>query len=591
MDNINIVLDINSQTPNYVQPFNPSVGDGGLYQFTVNIVNSGVPFNLANLSAKITFGKADGTSTFSSMTITNATSGIATYTIQTNDIAFAGEVNVEIVIYDTNTSKLTSSRFSFYVKKGILNDNTVQSTNEFSALTTALNTVSEIENKADKSYVDSNLATINTSLAGKANQSDLNTTNNNIYTITTKQSNNLGVYSWNNLFSDGFEYQDLFKFKYKNGSDASAWTFSNGAISSGTNATDATICLVKDKKFIDGRIDLVSSNPSTSSSWFGIVIGYKESTNACMMVILRLGKLEVWTWDETNFNHLSSYDGTLNDQDTTITNNTSVTLSIEKHGNYVICYVNERYITAFEDNFVHTMSNGMLGIIADNVVSHTFTNFIASSVDFSIINSTNISKIIFLGSSITNGVNQNTKYRDLVCQSVQTNMTGKILTGINGGVNGSTTTDMLSRLPSLIVANPDATICIIEGSVNDVKITGSITSDITKANIRTMIRMCKQYSIIPIITTPTPIIYGFGAVGSAPDWSAQSWIQLCDMSVKIRQLAKEEGVRLIDNARRFGQYTLGQKEAIITDGVHPNDTGAQNMAQDALNSIMGNQVF
>lgn len=154
MDNINIVLDINNQTPNYVQPFNPTVGDGGLYQFTVNIVNSGVPFDLTNLSAKITFGKADGTSTFSSMTIASATSGIATYIIQTNDISFAGNVNVEIVIYGTDASKLTSSRFSFNVKTGVLSDSTVESTNEFSALTAALNTVNGIENKADKTYVD-----------------------------------------------------------------------------------------------------------------------------------------------------------------------------------------------------------------------------------------------------------------------------------------------------------------------------------------------------------------------------------------------------------------------------------------------------
>lgn len=406
-----------------------------------------------------------------------------------------------------------------------------------------------------------------------------------------KEKNTSNSYAWKNLFSDGFEYSEVFKFKYKNGADASAWSFSTDSIVSGTNPTDATICLVKNKKFIDGRIDLVCSNPSAIQSWFGIVIGYKEGINTFFIAMIRLGNLEIWTWDGTNFNHLSGYDKALSDQDVQISTNTPVTLSLEKQGNYIICYVNDRYITAFEDNFIKAMGNGMFGVIADNTKSHTFTNLIANSTDFSIINTINISKIIFLGTSITNGVNQNTKYRDLVCQYVKQSIVGKDITGINGGVNGSTTSDMLSRLPSLITANTDANICIIEGSVNDVKITNSITSNITKSNIRTMIRMCKQYNIIPIITTPTPIIYGYGSVGTTSDWGSQSWIQLCDMSVKIRQLAKEEGVRLIDNARRFGQFSLNQKKDIITDGVHPNDVGAIAMAEKARDTIIGRQTF
>lgn len=396
--------------------------------------------------------------------------------------------------------------------------------------------------------------------------------------------NVVNSYNLKNLFTNGFNTVDDFYFKYKNNTVASAWSFATGKATSGTNATDASISLVKGKKFIDGRIDIICDNPSTSASWFGIVLGYDDITNTFIIVMLRLGKLEIWTNQGTTFSRITSYDTLLTDQDTTITTDKPVSLGAEKIGNLIKCYVNDRMVRSFESTFVQDMKNGGFGVIADNTRSHTFSNISASYVDYTVIKN-KISKVIFLGSSITNGFAQNTKYRDLAVTKLKDNVTGETVIGINGGVNGSTTTDMLTRLPALITANPDTSICVIEGSVNDVKATGTITSDISISNIRKMIKMCKQYGIIPIVTTPTPIIYGFGAVGNSPDWTSQSWIQLCNMAVKIRQLAIEENVRLVDNAKTFGKYTLAEKQTIIPDGVHPNDTGANDMAQTVLDTV------
>lgn len=180
MDNIYIVLDINNKTPNYVPPFNPTVGDNNLTTLNITLVNNGVPFDLTGLTAKISLGKSDGTSTFADMNIVNAAGGSVNYALQTSDIAAAGQVNAEVVLYDSNNGRLTSVSFEFDVKQGILNESTVQSSNNFSALTQAISEVTDFSNvkqeviNGRQGYASllTNLQNKDSQLADVANQSN-----------------------------------------------------------------------------------------------------------------------------------------------------------------------------------------------------------------------------------------------------------------------------------------------------------------------------------------------------------------------------------------------------------------------------------
>jgi len=141
MNNIPIILDINNTSAGYIPQFSPTVGDSGLCILNITLMNNSIPFDLTTLTTKIALGRIDNTSTFADMTIVNATAGQISYTLQTADISVAGNVNAEVVIYGSSNNRLTSVTFNFSVKKGILDEGSVESSNNFSALTTALSSV------------------------------------------------------------------------------------------------------------------------------------------------------------------------------------------------------------------------------------------------------------------------------------------------------------------------------------------------------------------------------------------------------------------------------------------------------------------
>ncbi|MDF2885150.1 MAG: lysophospholipase L1-like esterase [Clostridiaceae bacterium] len=149
MDNIPIILDINNPSAGYIPQFSPTVGDSNLCTLNITLMNNGVSFDLTALTAKISLGRVDNTSTFADMTIVNAIEGQISYKFQTADISVVGNVNAEIVIYSSN-GRLTSVTFSFPVKKGILNEASVESSNNFSALTTALNSVNQYDSRLNQ---------------------------------------------------------------------------------------------------------------------------------------------------------------------------------------------------------------------------------------------------------------------------------------------------------------------------------------------------------------------------------------------------------------------------------------------------------
>ena len=142
-----IDLDIKNPQNKSVPPLEVVSGDTGTNILNINLLEDFKSVNASGNTAVITFVKSDGTTVFQNLSVVNATKGQYTCTLSSQTIAAPGRVKAEVSLYE-GTKRLTSVRFEFNVRKALLDDGTVESSNEFSALTQALSEVTDLKNLA-----------------------------------------------------------------------------------------------------------------------------------------------------------------------------------------------------------------------------------------------------------------------------------------------------------------------------------------------------------------------------------------------------------------------------------------------------------
>jgi|APTNR8051073442_1049403.scaffolds.fasta_scaffold00086_24 acyl-CoA thioesterase-1 len=165
-------------------------------------------------------------------------------------------------------------------------------------------------------------------------------------------------------------------------------------------------------------------------------------------------------------------------------------------------------------------------------------------------------KVVAIGDSITSGN---------VCEDEGENYPSRIagitgLTVINAGRSGESTGGTASRTTSTLQRSKPGFLLILTGH-NDAIFDRDYDSVI--GNIRSIVQQAKGNKTIPILATLVPI--------GAPRVFATG--PASDYNVGIRQLAKEEGVKLVDLEREFG--SSGDLQC---DGLHPNDRGSAVIA-------------
>lgn len=157
---------------------------------------------------------------------------------------------------------------------------------------------------------------------------------------------------------------------------------------------------------------------------------------------------------------------------------------------------------------------------------------------------------VAFGDSITYGVGATAPY-----PSVLESMLGK--TVINEGVPGERTGSGADRLNGLLRGYQPGFLLILYGA-NDV-IHGGDLAMVTE-QLRSIIYTTRNNQTIPVIATLTPMMFWredvFGGAAK-------------DLSARIRTLASEENVPLVDLERAFN----GHPEYMLDDGLHPNDDG------------------
>lgn len=111
----------------------------------INLLNGSVPFDLTGCSVKISGTKPDGTAIFNNCTIVSAKEGFIEMELTEQINAVPGTVKCELKLYN-GKGVLTTKQFEIEVTASVTSKE-ITSSDEFKALTDALNEVNNIDNK------------------------------------------------------------------------------------------------------------------------------------------------------------------------------------------------------------------------------------------------------------------------------------------------------------------------------------------------------------------------------------------------------------------------------------------------------------
>lgn len=135
----------------------------------------------------------------------------------------------------------------------------------------------------------------------------------------------------------------------------------------------------------------------------------------------------------------------------------------------------------------------------------------------------------------------------------------------NAGIAGNTTTQMLARIGTDVLAySPDVVLML--GGTNDL-VSGMTNAQIaaTMSNLESMTRQMLQAGILPIIVTPPP--------------KNAAALESRKIQLFYYALAQAYGVPLLDTYRLLVDPTTGNYQASLSgDGLHPNATGVATIS-------------
>ena len=144
MKNIqNLTIDINKKP---FQTITANVGEVASRFIRITILENNMPADLTGVTAYLYAKKADGAKVFNSVTVEDVKKGIVLAELTSQVLATPGFVKLNLLL-TKDGAKLASKQIIVTVDESAIDEDAIQSTNEFNALTKALNNINNIDNK------------------------------------------------------------------------------------------------------------------------------------------------------------------------------------------------------------------------------------------------------------------------------------------------------------------------------------------------------------------------------------------------------------------------------------------------------------
>jgi lysophospholipase L1-like esterase len=189
---------------------------------------------------------------------------------------------------------------------------------------------------------------------------------------------------------------------------------------------------------------------------------------------------------------------------------------------------------------------GMVGYYADDNA-----NLLASRVP---------ADIVFMGDSITEG------WLD--------KRPGFFIRGrIDRGIGGQTTSQMVLRMMSDVVALKPRAVHIMGGTNDIAGNTGPMTPQMSENNVRAMTDIAQRHGIRVLVASVPPA----GKFPWAPSIETRSAI--AELNRRLERVARETGAAWVDYHSALDDGSGAMKRGLAYDGVHPTEAGYDAMAR------------
>ena len=196
-------------------------------------------------------------------------------------------------------------------------------------------------------------------------------------------------------------------------------------------------------------------------------------------------------------------------------------------------------------------------------------------------------RIICLGDSITKGarpgVAEDETYEAQLHKQLATR--GIATEIINVGLGGERTDQAVRRLDADVIARKPA-LCTVMYGTNDSAVDQGGTEPRLpiadyEANLRRIVAALRAAGIVPLLMTPPPLGDRFDYMAWSPYKERGPNHLLVEYVRRVRNVADEEGVALVDNFARWAEVQLlgTDLDDLMTDGCHPNPLGQRLIAE------------
>ena len=143
---------------------------------------------------------------------------------------------------------------------------------------------------------------------------------------------------------------------------------------------------------------------------------------------------------------------------------------------------------------------------------------------------------------------------------------------IDRGISGQTTSQMVLRMMSDVVALRPRAVHIMGGTNDIAGNTGPMTAQMSEDNVRAMADIAGRQGIKVLIASVPPA----GKFPWAP--AVETRNSIAELNGRLKRLARQSGATWVDYHPALDDGTGAMKPGLATDGVHPTEAGYDAMA-------------